>query len=195
MGQVQTNGRPIQTPRAARHAGLGREMEEAVRDNYLSTVNAGTGVHGGFYAYRDVYLDLDPIYKDRFGRPLMRMTIDFHDNELKKNAFLTDKFAEIIKAMGAKQVVKQYRKAPYDVTQVSDHASVRRRDHGHRPGHERVNPYLQSWDVPNLFVQGASAFPQNAGYNPTGTVGALAYWSAEAIRSQYLKNPGPLVHA
>jgi gluconate 2-dehydrogenase alpha chain len=42
---------------------------------------------------------------------------------------------------------------------------------------------------------GASAFPQNAGYNPTGTVGALAYWAAKARRSQYLKNPGPLIHA
>ncbi len=27
--------------------------------------------------------------------------------------------------------------------------------------------------------------------NPTGTVAALAYWSAKAIREQYLKNPGP----
>jgi gluconate 2-dehydrogenase alpha chain len=42
---------------------------------------------------------------------------------------------------------------------------------------------------------GASAFPQNTGYNPTGTVAALALWSAQAIRTQYLKNPGPLVHA
>jgi gluconate 2-dehydrogenase alpha chain len=49
--------------------------------------------------------------------------------------------------------------------------------------------------VPNLFVTGASAFPQNAGYNPTGTVGALAYWSVAAIRNQYLKKPGRLVDA
>ena len=49
--------------------------------------------------------------------------------------------------------------------------------------------------MPNLFVMGASAFPQNPGYNPTGTVGALAYWAADAIRTQYLKNPGPLVQA
>ena len=34
----------------------------------------------------------------------------------------------------------------------------------------------------NLFVLGASAFPQNPGYNPTRTVGALAYWAAAAIR-------------
>jgi len=66
---------------------------------------------------------------------------------------------------------------------------------GTNPGNSALNMYLQSWDVPNLFVMGASAFPQNAGYNPTGTVAALAYWSAEAIRTQYLKNPGPLVHA
>ena len=120
------------------------------------------------------------------------MTIDFHDNELKMSAFLTDKYAEILQQMGAKQVVKQPRKGPYDVTAVPNLASVRRRDHGRRPGNSALNRYLQSWDVPNLFVQGATAFPQNAGYNPTGTVGALAYWSAAAIRSQYLKNPGPL---
>ncbi|HLE71842.1 MAG TPA: hypothetical protein VJH87_19330, partial [Vicinamibacteria bacterium] len=42
-------------------------------------------------------------------------------------------------------------------------------------------------------VVGASAFPQNAGYNPTGTVGALAYWAADAIVQQYVKRPGPLV--
>ena len=46
-----------------------------------------------------------------------------------------------------------------------------------------------------VLVTGASGFPQNAGYNPTGTLAALAYWAADAIRTQYLKNPGPLVHA
>jgi gluconate 2-dehydrogenase alpha chain len=44
-------------------------------------------------------------------------------------------------------------------------------------------------------VMGATAFPQNAGYNPTGTVGGLAYWAADAIVKQYLKAPGPLVHS
>ena len=58
-----------------------------------------------------------------------------------------------------------------------------------------VNRYLQSWNAHNLFVMGASVFPQNASYNPTGIVGALAYWSANAITTQYLKSPGPLVHA
>ena len=150
----------------------------------------GTGVHGSFYSYRDVYLDLDPLYRDHLGRPLVRITIDFHDNEIKQNAFLTDKFAEIIKAMGAKQVVKQYRKAPYDVTQYQTTHLCGGAIMGTAPSTSATNRYLQSWDVPNLFVMGASAFPQNAGYNPTGTVAALAYWSADAIRKSIPQEPG-----
>ncbi len=64
---------------------------------------------------------------------------------------------------------------------------------GTDPTSSAVNRYLQSWDVSNVFVVGASAFPQNAGYNPTGTVGALAYWTAHALTTRYVKKPGPLV--
>jgi len=44
-------------------------------------------------------------------------------------------------------------------------------------------------------VIGANVFPHNSAYNPTGLVGALAYWTADAIKNRYLKNPGPLVQA
>ena len=66
---------------------------------------------------------------------------------------------------------------------------------GSDPRTSVVNRYLQCWDVSNVFVMGASVFPQNAGYNPTGTVGALTYWAADAIRNKYLKQPGPLLSA
>jgi gluconate 2-dehydrogenase alpha chain len=63
---------------------------------------------------------------------------------------------------------------------------------GADPATSVVNPWLQSWDLDNVFVVGASAFPQNASYNPTGPVGALAYRAADAIVNRYLKAPGPL---
>jgi len=196
IGQVRTNGRPLESMAVPPGTpAWGAKWKQALRDSYLSTIICGGACHASFCSYRDIYLDLDPTYRDRFGRPLMRMTIDLHDNELKMSAFLTDKYAEILQQMGAKQVVKQPRKGPYDVTDYQTSHLCGGAIVGDSPNNSAVNRYLQSWDVPNLFVQGASAFPQNAGYNPTGTVAALAFWSAKAIRSQYLKSPGPLVHA
>ncbi len=177
MGQVQTNGRPIETtPVPPGTPRWGAKWKQAVRDNYLSALKPGTGVHGSMYSYRDVYVDLDPTYRDRFNRPLPRITMDFHENELKQNRFLTDKFAEIFHTMGAQQLVKEYRKGPYDITKYQTTHLCGGAIMGTDPHTSALNRYLQSWDVPNLFVMGANAFPQNAGYNPTGTVAALAYW-------------------
>ncbi len=66
---------------------------------------------------------------------------------------------------------------------------------GADPSTSGTNKYLQSWQVPNVFVVGANAFPQNPGYNPTGTVGALSIKAARAITGVYLRNPGALIDA
>lgn len=44
----------------------------------------------------------------------------------------------------------------------------------------------------SLLDRSASNFPQNAGYNPTGTAGALAYHTADAIVTRYLPSPAML---
>ena len=58
-----------------------------------------------------------------------------------------------------------------------------------------MNQYGQSRDLHNLFIMGASVFAHNSAYNPTGPVGALAYWAADVIKNKYIKNPGKLVDA
>ena len=63
---------------------------------------------------------------------------------------------------------------------------------GSSPNHSVINPYLQHWQVSNLFVLGASAFPQNASANPTPTILALTYRTADAVVNRYLKNPAAL---
>jgi gluconate 2-dehydrogenase alpha chain len=97
--------------------------------------------------------------------------------------------------MNPRSLTVNQREGPYSIVPYQTTHNTGGAVMGDDPSTSVVNRYLQHWDVPNLFVQGACAFPQNAGYNPTGTVGALTYWSAEAIRNQYLKNPGPLVDA
>jgi hypothetical protein len=40
---------------------------------------------------------------------------------------------------------------------------------------------------------GSSTFPTMSGFNPTLTIQALAYMSADAIANRYRKNPGSLL--
>jgi gluconate 2-dehydrogenase alpha chain len=154
-------------------------------------------VQGSCMSYKDSYLDLDPTYKDGFGRPLLRMTFNWHDNEIKGSQFLVGKALEMCKVLGPK-ALKGDAKAngtKYDTTAYQSTHTCGGAIMGDNPTTSALNRYLQSWDVPNVFAPGANAFPQNNGYNPTGMVGALTYWAAKAIRTQYLKNPGPLVQA
>jgi gluconate 2-dehydrogenase alpha chain len=194
MGAVQTNARPILTTRTPKGTpAWGAAWKKAVADNYLS--NYQTVTHGGCCSYRDAYCDLDPTYTDRLGRKLLRITFDFHDNELKMSQYLTARLAEITEKMGPRSIethprAGRYSSAVYQTTHTCGGAIM-----GADPRTSALNRYLQSWDVPNLFVTGSTAFPQNAGYNPTDTVGALAYWAADAIVNSYLKSPGPLVRS
>jgi gluconate 2-dehydrogenase alpha chain len=148
--------------------------------------------HGGCQSYRDNWLDLDPTYRDAWGRPLLRMTFDFHDNERRMVDYMTGKTALLARTLSPRQVDLDRLTAPYSIVPYQTTHNTGGAVMGSDPGTSVVNKFSQSWDLPNLFVVGASGFPQNAGYNPSGTVAALTYFCAEALRSRYLKLPGPL---
>jgi gluconate 2-dehydrogenase alpha chain len=190
-----TGGRPILQQRAVPEGTptWGGGWKKAMHDSYLRSASIAT--HGGIMSYRDSYLDLDPTYRDVYGNPLLRLTFDFHENELKMSKFLTDKAAVIAKAMNPRSMNVNYRKGHYSLVPYQTTHNTGGAIMGDHPKTSVVNRYLQCWDVPNVFVMGSTVFPQNAGYNPTGTVGALTYWAVDAIKNMYLKSPGPLVQA
>ncbi|MFN0262247.1 GMC family oxidoreductase [Tepidamorphus sp. 3E244] len=194
IAQWQTHGRPIEyAPVPEGTPSWGAEWKKALRDNYNHTI--GVGTHGAVMSYRGNYLDLDPTYKDAYGRPLLRMTFDYKPNEVAMSQFLTQRAKEIAERMGGREIKVKPAKVPYDIAPYQTTHNTGGAIMGATPADSVINKYLQSWDLPNLFVQGASAFPQNPGYNPTGTVAALAYHSAKAIVEQYRPNPGRLVDA
>jgi gluconate 2-dehydrogenase alpha chain len=194
IGSSTSGGRPIQgrpvppgTPR------WGLDWKKATAKHYLHTANISN--QGSNMAHRGNYLDLDPTYRDIYGRPLMRMTFDFLDNEVKMMKALADVCATIGKEMGAQRVDARTNPVPYSIIPYQSTHNTGGAVMGADPRTSVLNKYCQVWDVPNVFVTGACVFPQNAGKNPTGTVGALAYWIADALKNKYLKSPGALVRA
>ncbi len=187
IGALNTGARPIEThPTPDGTPTWGPQWKRAVAANYLKAASVST--HGSVMSHRTNYLDLDPTYTDIHGRPLLRMTFDFTDNEHKMSDYLTDRAAEIAREMGGREIkvnkrTGHYSVVPYQTTHNTGGAIM-----GADPSKSAVNRYMQSWDVHNVFVCGASAFPQNAGYNPAGTVAALSYFAVDEITCHTPRN-------
>jgi gluconate 2-dehydrogenase alpha chain len=169
----------------------GAEWKKAAVSYYDRTATITfTGEH---LSYKHNFMDLDSTYKDKLGDPLLRITLDWRDNERNMAEFATAKAVEIARAMGAPEInpfsgLRHYDATRYQSTHVQGGTIM-----GGSPVRSVVNPYLQHWQLPNLFILGGSTFPQNASANPTPTILAFVYRTADAIVSRYLKNPGPLI--
>jgi gluconate 2-dehydrogenase alpha chain len=188
-----SNGRPIgYRPVPPGTPQWGSAWKRATAKWYHSAL--AIAASGSVMPNRYNYLDLDRTYTNRFGQPLMRMTFDFSENEKKINRHAAQVIGDIAKAMNPTHMGNPaprltWNVVPYQSTHNTGGAII-----GTDPATSALNKYLQSWDCHNLFVVGANVFPHNASYNPTGPVGALAYWTADAIK-RYVKNPGPMVQA
>jgi gluconate 2-dehydrogenase alpha chain len=153
---------------------------------------ATIGFAGEHLAYRTNLMDLDPVYTDALGDPLLRLTLNWCDNERKMAKFATPIAVRVARAMGAREInpfpgLRSYDSTRYNSTHIQGGTIM-----GDSPARSVVSPYLQHWQLPNLFILGGSTFPQNASANPTPTILAFVYRTADAIIDRYLKHPGPL---
>jgi len=137
---------------------------------------AGVGSQLEVLSYEDNYLDLDPTVRDPLGRPVIRITNDFHDNERRLSDYVQKKMVEWLKASGATEV---FTAAP-GARSLSTHAFGGTRM-GDDPNVNVVDRWGMSHEVPNLGVLGGSTFPSSGGRNPTQTIQATAWRTADHV--------------
>ena len=76
---------------------------------YKKWLHDNTGSVGGLFAqmetlpYEANFIDLDPVKKDDLGVPVVRLTFNVYENELKMAAYLGEKMTAIHKAAGAQK--------------------------------------------------------------------------------------------
>lgn len=194
MSAGMTNGRPIGwRPVPAGTPAWGSKWKAETAKWYERAF--GIGSSGSVMAHRNNYLDLDPTYTNKFGQPLLRMTFEYAENEKKLGVHAAQMINELAETLKPTHMIKagprnSWSSVPYQSTHNTGGTIM-----GTNPSNSVTNKYGQVWGVDNLFITGASLFPHNSSYNPTGPVGALAYFTAEAIKSRYMKRPGRLVDA
>jgi gluconate 2-dehydrogenase alpha chain len=181
---IRGRGTPAGTPR------WGTAWKKANADWYAHSF--AVGAQGSCYPHVENFLDLDPEYTDIYGKPLLRMTFDFRENETKMSSWIAEKVGQICKTMSPDIMGSVAgRKAPFDTRAYQSTHITGGTIMGADPGSSVVSPRLQHWDAENLFVVGASVYPHNSGYNPTGPLAALALRLGDDL-VRYNSKPGKL---
>lgn len=127
--------------------------------------------------YEDNLLDLDPVVQDPLGRPVIRITGEFKENERRVASFVQDKMEQWYRAAGAIAVERAAVGGPMG---ASTHAYGGTRM-GDAPETNVVDRWGLAHEVPNLGVLGSSVMGTSGAHNPTHTAQALAWRTAEHV--------------
>ncbi len=123
-------------------------------------------------------IELDPVVRDRWGLPVPRLIYNDHPNTVAMQKFQHTKIEVLLKQCGARHIVTLIPQIPAGAAAGHVMGTTRM---GDDPKQSVVNGYCQSHDVPNLFIGGSSVFVTSSGLNPTLTIFALAYRTAEQM--------------
>ena len=129
----------------------------------------------------DCHVTLDPEVIDKWGDPVARIRLGYHEHDLKVGNYLAKKSEAILKQMGAKNISSDVSGgAPSNL--VAGGCRF-----GNDPKTSVLNKNCQAHEVENLFITDASFMPTGGSVTYTWTIYANAFRVADVILKK-LKN-------
>lgn len=120
-------------------------------------------------------VDLDPLEKDGWGLPALRVTFREHEQDVRMYRYMHDRGIDLLKAAGA---VRTWGEPPGAEPGGSVHLLGTCRM-GNDPRSSVVDRFHRAHEVPNLFVVDGSSFVTAGRGQPTLTIQALAFRAAD----------------
>jgi len=165
-------------PTFGRAAGWGQGWKRFVGQNAARFATAY--MQTSTFPYENTFLDLDTNVRDPLGDPVCRITSGAKENETRSVRYAQKKMEEWYRAAGAIEVFSPPPLAPG----VSTHAFG-----GTRMGNNRETSVADQWgfshETPNLGILGASLMGTSGARNPTLTVQAMAWRTAEYLAKNW----------
>jgi choline dehydrogenase-like flavoprotein len=156
-------------------ASWGRAHKEFMRRNYRRNIMI-QGPTQDMPTW-DGRVQLDPVVKDYWGLPVLRISGDKHDHTIEIADRQAERAEAWLKEAGA--VLTYQRRAGRGVSGHQHQSGTCRM--GHDPKTSVVDASCRLHDVPNVFVIDASVHVTNGGFNPVLTIFANAYRASELL--------------
>ncbi|WP_309606561.1 GMC family oxidoreductase [Phenylobacterium sp.] len=159
---------------------VGDDLRGRLRHRYGSTISFNG--RGEMIPNDDCYCELDPTVKDKWGIPVLRFHWKWGESETRQAAHMVQTFLGVIDKLGGKpdpHVETDGKKAISKGGEMIHEIGTARM--GHNETDSVVNQYGQSWAVANLFVMDGAVMVSSPDKNPTLSILALAWRSADNL--------------
>ena len=164
--------------------GYGRKLKEDYRRYYGSTI--GFSGRGEMIPNEKSYCELDPGVVDRWGIPVLRFHWEWSDHEYNQVKHMQQTFRALVAEMGGEVFSPMPTKAEgYGIApggRIIHELGCTRMGSDARSS--VVNANCQAHDCRNLFIADGGPFVSQADKNPTWTILALAWRTADYITAQ-----------
>jgi choline dehydrogenase-like flavoprotein len=164
--------------------GYGKKLKADYRKYYGATI--GFSGRGEMIPNEKSYCELDPSVVDQWGIPVLRFHWEWSDHEYNQVKHMQETFRALVKEMGGEVFSPMPTKEQgYGIATggriIHELGCVQM---GDDPTRSVLNANCQAHDVKNLFVADGGPFVSQADKNPTWTILALAWRTADYITQQ-----------
>jgi choline dehydrogenase-like flavoprotein len=160
--------------------GFGAAYKDAVRNGYFGI---SIGVWGECLPRYENYVEIDKDRVDAWGIPILKIRMQWGDNELKLWQDAREQAALMLEAAGAVNV-RMYGKPSVPGFCIHEVGTARM---GSDRKRSVLNAYNQVWDTPNVFVTDGACYVSVACQNPTLTMMAVTVRACDYILKEYAK--------
>ena len=161
--------------------GIGEKFKEKL--TMPGRWRVGLSSYGECLPYHENKVVLDEKQRDKWGIPLLNISAEFKENEMKMRKDMKTQIAEMLEVAGLKDItVVEGSHIMGDATHEMGTARM-----GNDPETSVLNKYNQCHDIPNLFVTDGSCMPSSTNLSPSFTYMALTARACDYAFAQMKK--------
>ena len=162
----------------------GEQLKANLKEEFTTYKTLRFEVFNDWLPTDNCFVELDEEVTDKWGDPVAKIRVGFHEHDLKVGEYLAEKGEQLLKAMGATNVYSSISGSPAPNLQAGGCRF------GDDPKTSVLNKYCQAHEVDNLFVTDASFMPTGGSVPYTYTIYANAFRVADHIKQRWQKQLG-----
>jgi len=156
----------------------GSALKQKLKHEFTDALSVRYEVFCDWLPTDDCFVALDSSVKDKWGIPVAKIRIGYHDHDIQVGQYLTEKAKQVLQAMGTKNIRGGVSGSPPQNLQAGGCRF------GTDPASSVLDPECRIHDAPNVFVSDGSWMPTGGSVPYTWTIYANAFRVADIIRKQ-----------